>query len=520
MSRFVASQHLARAHLAVCALILAWDLWTASRTAQLRGATRFLSFLSALIGLLLVPALVVLLTSTSLLAGRTLVSIAWVWPATVLLVAVQAVYATRHHLTPAAVAIPIALYDVVLVALYGARWAVATGWNPGGSLLALVAADRAAIAFAAQPLALVKPWYLFPPILAPVTPGRRGMATVGRGALAALAAGWGTLLLVAVPTGGRAVRSYDRYAHVRIEERSDSGFAVGLKIFPTLRAAPAPLSVAADLALADSLGVGALSVYVAPSGARGVVLDSIGHALEDSRGDRTLIVALDLPSPAALPAARRRAWFRARAADAARIARRLSPDYVVPVVAPASISGRPPHAMSASDWITYLATAADAVHRGAPGVRVMVHVGGITPMDSAIFAWASSGAAPVDAVAISLFPGLVGATPLDARMRAADAWMHAAPVTKPLWVLEAGAFPLAHGDASQSLAIRGELAWATSRPNVRGIVIYEASDYDAPLGLRAAGGGVRAAAAVVRAGVRSQEAGGRDSAAAPLPPES
>ena len=501
MSRFVAPQHLALAHLVACALVLIWNLWTASRTAQLRHAPRALSLLSAVVGLLLVPALVVMLASGSLLGGRTIIAIAWVWPATVLLVALQALYAARDRLAPAAVAVPIALFDLVLVALYAARWLVARGSAPGEPLLALVAADRAAIAFAAQPLALVRPWFLFPPILAPVTPGRRGAAMVGRGALAVLAAAWGALLVAAIPAGSRAVRSYDRYARAPIEGRADSGFAVGVKIFPALDASAPPLAVASDLPLADSLRASALSVYVTPAGARGAVLDSIARQLEDARGDRTVIVALDLSRAPVLAPARRAAYLRARIADVARIARHLAPDFVVPVVDPAGAATRTTSTLPADDWTEYLADAARAVRRVAPKVQVMVHVGGITAVDSAIFAWAESPTAPVDALAISLFPGLDGAVALDARMRAADRWMRAAPVAKPVWVLEAGAFPLAHGDASQALAIRGELAWAASRPAVQGIVIYEASDYEAPLGLRAAGGRLRPAAGVVRGAV-------------------
>ena len=103
---------------------------------------------------------------------------------------------------------------------------------------------------------------------------------------------------------------------------------------------------------------------------------------------------------------------------------------------------------------------------------------------------------------MSLFPWLGGAAALDARMRSVDDWMRTARSPKPVWVLEAGGFPLAHGEDSQARALWGVLAWATSRARVKGVIVYEASDYGVPLGLRTAEGRLRPAVAVARRATR------------------
>lgn len=511
MSRLVAPQHLATMHLVLSALILIWNISAAGRTAQLRTTPRPMAFLSALAGLLLLPALTVLLVSNSSLSGRALFSIAWLWPTTVALVAAQAIYAVARGVAAPAVGVPIAVYDALLVLLYAARYEVFRGASVGVPLLALVAAHRDAVAFSAQPLALLVPWYLYLPIFAPPRTGRRGVGTVLRVCVAALAVVWGALILVYLPAGARAVRSYARYVDDRLQERPDSDFTIGLKIFPVVTSAPASLALRSDLALADSIGAGALSIYVTPEGATNAVLDSVAHSVEDSRAGRRLIAALDLSHARAVPPGARDAYLRARVTDIQRIVRRLQPDLLVPVVDPNGAAARALGPISLEQWTTYLRAAASAARRADSAVRVVAHVGGFGARDSVLYAWATSPDSPVDAVALSLFPGLGGADAMDARMQRADAWLRAARSDAPMkehWVLEAGGFPMAHGDASQARALWGALAWATSRSAVKGLIVYEASDYTAPLGLRAAGGRLRVAATTVRTAITALREGG------------
>jgi hypothetical protein len=323
-----------------------------------------------------------------------------------------------------------------------------------------------------------------------------------RTCLATLAAVWGALIAIEAPASMRAIGSYARYAGERLQERPDSDFVIGVKVFPTLAPGAPPWSVQSDLAIADSVGAGALSVYVTPRGTSASALDALARAVDLSRGDKRLIVALDL-SREAIPALTQARYLRERVADVERIARVLRPDYVVPVVDPAGAATRRIGELPDSLWIAYLRDAARAVHRATPNVRVMAHVGGFGARDSALYAWAVRPDTPIDAVGISLAPWLSGADALDARMASADAWLRAAPQPRELWILEAAGLPLLHGDRNQARAIWGTLAWATRHPTVKGVIVHGAGDYDRPLGLHSPSGRLRPATTIVRAAIEA-----------------
>lgn len=512
MSRLTAWHHLATAHLVLCALVLIWNLWVAGRAARVQGLPQALAFLSALGGLLLLPALVVLLVSTSLLTGAALFSVAWIWPATVALATAQAAYSLVRRRASLAVGVAIVAYDALLTLIAFAHWMDFVGAAPGTTLLTFLAADRSAIAISAQSMALVMPWFLYLPIFAPVTPGRPNGRMLVRGTMALLAAAWTVLIVLQVPSAARAIHSYDRYARERLQEHPDSDFVVGVKVFPTLSEPPAPVSLASDLGLADSIGAGALTVYFTPRGATAATLDSVDHVMDDVRGTRRVIAALDLSGEQPVRAAERESYLRERVADVERIARRLHPDFVVPVIDPNGAASRALGPIPVAMWEEYLRAACAAAHGDSTpdstSVRVLAHVGGFGAADSALYAWSASTASPVDAISLSLYPWLSGAATLDARMRTADEWARAARSPKPVWVLEAGAFPLAHGEDSQARALWGVLAWATSRSAIKGLIAYQASDYRVPLGLRTSAGRLRPAAAVLRRAASEMQRGG------------
>lgn len=512
MSRLSAWHHLATAHLVLCALVLIWDLWVAGRAARVQGVPPALAFLSALGGLLLLPALVVSLLSTSLLTGAALISVAWIWPATVALATAQAAYSLAKRRTSVPIGAAILTFDFLLALITFAHWLDFVGVSPSTPLLTLLAADRDAIALSAQSMALVMPWFLYVPVFAPVTPGRPNGRMLVRGVMALVAAAWLLLIVTQVPSAARAVRSYDRYARQRLQEHPDSDFVVGLKVFPTLTDPPTPLSLTNDLGLADSIGAGALTIYFTPNGASAATLDSVEHVMDDVRGSRRVIAALDLSEERRVPPAAREAYLRDRVADVERIARRLHPDFVVPVVDPNGAAARALGPVPVESWEAYLRAAADAAHddstADSSAVRVLAHVGGFTAADSALYAWSASNASPVDGTSLSLYPWLGGAATLDARMRTADAWVRTARSAKPVWVLEAGAFPLAHGEESQAHALWGVLAWASSRAAIKGLIAYQASDYRVPIGLRTAAGRLRPAAAVLRRAAGELQHGG------------
>lgn len=497
-------QQLAIAHLVLCVVVLLWDVWVAGRAAQLRSAPTVVMVSSGFAGLLIVPALVVHLLSGSLLTGHAFASIAWVWPLTVALVGAQAIYATARGLLSPAIGIPISIYDTVLALIYAAAYAVSVGQPITNPFLALVAAERGAIALSAQPLALVLPWFLYIPIIAPCAPAPRGLAGSGRGVMATLAVLWGALILVALPGAAHAVRSYERFSAERLRERPDRDFTIGLKIFPTLGTVVPTSSEQRDLALADSIGAQALSVYISPRGASEAALNALAESLEDARTGRLLIVALDfsharVSAPAAHPSGELGSYLDARLRDVGRIARILRPDYLVPVVNPTGAAAVL-SASSSKSWRRYITSAARAAHRANSATRVMVHIGGFGPRDSSLYAWAASSSAPVDAVALTLFPGLHGAEEIQAGERTADAWLAAQRPTSPKehWILEAGGYPAVHGDLSQARALWDILAWATNHPAVKGVIAFEASDYAQRVGLQTPSGRFRLATGTLK----------------------
>ena len=492
-------------HIALSAIVLLWDLYVARRMTQTRGVPPIIGALTGLAALLIAPALLVALVSSSSLSGRALYTISWVWPLTAVLVTVQAAAATaRGHIARTA-GIPIVLYDAVLAAVYVTRWLIAEGNAPPDSLLALSAAQTGAQAVAASRLAILSPWFLHIPILAPATPSRRRFGTTVRVGLATLAAAWTALIALQIPRSTRALASYDRYADDRLQERPEGDFIIGLKIFPSLRTGPPPLALRTDLDLADTLAVGAVSVYIAPEGATSRALDSLARSLERQRNaGRRLIATLGYSRNA------RDEWrdspqryTEARAREATRIAQRLRPDFLVPVVDPFGIGRRQLGPLEPRQWAQLIETIARSAAASDPRIRIVAHVGGFTRRDRVLFDWAMAPGSPADIVGISLLPWYDGAESLDRDMIAADKWIAAADSQKDLWVLEARGFPAVHGELNQERALWGALAWATSRSAVKAYVVYQASDYESPTGLRAPGGRIRRAAAAVRRAIRT-----------------
>ncbi len=541
------SQQLAIAHLVLSAAVLLWNLWISGRAAQLRDTPRFLAASSGLAGLLLLPALAVHLLAGSQVTGRAFASIAWIWPLTVALIAVQAICAATRADLPAAVGIPIALYDSLLALVYGAAYLAGAGVTTGDQFTVLIAAERGATALATVPAALSLPWYLHLPIIAPAVPLRRRVSRIARAAAAALALAWGLTIAVALPGAADAVRSYEDFAAERLRERPDGDFRIGIKVFPTLGSVVPGSSVRSDLAIADSIGTQVLGIYISPRGTSTATLRSLAEVLEGVRGERRIVVALDLAHdvPRALEGRRLQGGRVADDADeilraAARVARILHPDYFVPVVAPMTVGIDPaawsatlPESPDRSDsvrdagtraagrgsgydaaargdveaWQRYMASAARAIRDASPITRIMVHVGGFTARDSALYAWAVSRSSPVDAVALTLFPGPDGALDIRRAEETADRWMTVnrdAPAREH-WILEAGGFPAVHGELSQARALWGILAWSTNHPAIRGVIAFEAGDYATRLGLQTPSGRTRPAAATLRRAIAGLE---------------
>src|SRR6266705_4659783 len=101
-------------YLALSLAMIAWDILMAGRIAQLRKIPRGFQAITGIAGLLLVPALVVAYTAQSLLYGRAIFLVAWLWPFTALLFVLQTIYALGRRLVTPLFGFPLLVYTVII----------------------------------------------------------------------------------------------------------------------------------------------------------------------------------------------------------------------------------------------------------------------------------------------------------------------------------------------------------------------------------------------------------------------
>ena len=506
------------AYLAVSVFLLGWNVFLAGHIAQLRSAPRPFAAVTALAGLLLAPALLIAGASASILNGRAIYTIAWVWPVAAALFAVQAAYATVRGLVTPLIGLPITLYDSLLALAALSAYLVDQGAEPPRALLALGAAHAGALGYALGPAALVSPWALQVPLLAPAYPARWRISKTVRATVAVLAAAGVAVVASELPKGVMSIESYGQFADAQLRERPAGDFAIALKIFPDLDAAPPPLALRNDLELVDSTGADAVMVVVDGDGMKGADLDSLAHALEELRRDTVpLIVALDYgPDADRRHAASPDAYFAMRLTRVEQVVRRLRPDYLVPAHEPYGRGARALGSLPVDAWTRHLTDAARLAHRIRPRTRVGVLAAAYDARDSALYRWAVGADAPLDVAGFAIVPSFRGGRGVQARTQAADRWLRAAGATrKEHWVVAAG-YPSRHGEASQERALWGAAAWATARPPVKGLVIVEAGNYDTEAGLRVPGGRMRLAVRAVSRAVRLLRESEAEAAPAPL----
>ena len=162
------------AHLLLSLIIVIWDIVLAGRIARVPQAAKPFASLTGLAGLLLLPALVVALASTTVVTGRAILFIDWIWPVVLVLFAAQAVYALLRGVVNPAWGIPIAIYNVVIAVAVVVRYLVSHGALLPDSILVVLASQSAALALATSPMALSTPIYLNVPMIAPAFPALRG----------------------------------------------------------------------------------------------------------------------------------------------------------------------------------------------------------------------------------------------------------------------------------------------------------------------------------------------------------
>ena len=482
-------------YLALSLAMIAWDVLMAGRIAQLRRIPRGFQAITGIAGLLVVPALVVAYTAQSLLYGRAIFLVAWLWPFTALLFVIQTVYALARRLVTPMLGFPLLIYNFVIAVVAVTKFIITRGHTPTEFELALNAAQASMLGTFFGAAALWNPIYIQVPIFAPSLPARLGFTRLARVALAGAAIGMTALVVVELPGAFAGIKSYAVHDNDKLQEHPDGDFKIGLKIFPDLRSGPPPLAITNDLALADTLDVDAISVVIDPEAARGIALDSLARSIEQARSDSTvLIVALGYPKKGEQEFKQsREAYTLARLKDVDRIARRLKPDYLIPATDPLEEGTRILGEQSPQYWIDYFTRAARVAHYIYPRIKVSVPMSSYGTRDSTLYAWAARPGTPIDAVGFSLLAGFDGARSLDTHMRVAQRWMRLLPKAKEHWVFAVGGYPLAHGEENQLRTLKGVLAWATAEPPIKGLVVYEGGDYNSVRGLRAAGGRLRPA---------------------------
>lgn len=491
---------LATGYLVFSVAVILWDILLAGRIAQLQRTSRGFQAITAFAGLLLAPAILVAISGASILYGRAIQTVSWLWPLTTILFTLQALYAIGRR---PLVGFPLFAYNAIIMIVAVAKYSISRGAQPPEFALALTAAQASMLRMFFGAPALWSPLYLQIPLFSPSLPARFGFTKAVRFVLTISAIGMAALVLVYIPSGVDAIHSFRAHAKDHLQEHPDGDFRIGLKIFPDLRSGPPPLALTSDLELVDTLGVDAISIVINPEAAKGVALDSIARSVDQARTDSTLlIVSLGYPKNAE-SAFRKSAksYTDDRIKDVNRIARRLRPDYLIPAVEPYSEGERIIGSQPPQYWIDYLTRAANIAHYVNPHIKVAVAASAYGDRDSVLYSWAAGPQSKIDVVGFSLLAGFKGVTLTDSYELIAQRWMKQyADHPKEHWVFAAGGYPMVHGEPNQQLALWDVLSWATAQPAIKGLVVYEAGDYDASRGLRAPGGRLRSSvAAVLRA---------------------
>ena len=501
--------------LALGAIVLFWDVAITGRISQVRALPRPFVIITALAGFLLLPALVVHLATANAITGRTVTDVDWLWPATVALFAIQALYAASRRLVNPFLGFFISGYDLMIAADAILRFVASKGVALPGTALVFLAATSGAFAWLTQSSSIISsPFFFFVPITAPAFPALRRSSATFRVVLGFTALVWIVSVLSQVFRADIAVNSYGAHdpRTESLQERPSSDFDIGLKLFPDLSGGPPPSAIKNDLALVDSLGVTVVSVTVIPEKINKAGLDSLAHTLETLRSDSTQLVVTMGYDKSPIPLPRSSFSESQRLAAIGPIVKRLRPDILLPALDPYDAGTLAAGLREPKFWEDYLTRASEEAKRADRKVRIGVSASSYDTRDSTLYAWAAAAGSPIDVVGFTLFPSSSGVTRLDAAHSAADRWMAESRSTKDHWVFAAGGFPEAHGEASQERAVWAALAWATSRPAVKALIVSEAGDYGSIRGVRAADGHLRRVAFAIMRAIKGLKGTAVDSA--------
>jgi hypothetical protein len=502
---------LAPAHLALTVIIIVWDVVLAGRIAQNDQAPRVFQAICGLAALLLVPGLLLTLATSTVITGRAVAAMDWLWPAVLMLFAAQAVYAFMRGLVNVAWGIPILVYNLLIAFIGLIRFAVAHGHSPAEPLVSLLAAQSLAMVFAGGTSGvLASPLFINVPMVSPAFPALHSLTASFRFLMSVYASLWCAFIIaIGLPRAVVQLRNYEAHRRDQLRERPEADFAVGLKILPDMEKPPPPPAIRADSALLDTLDTDAIAVVVLP-GATRQALDSLARVLDPLRRDSTPVIVAIGYRGAILPEIRHAEFDEStRLATVRRVMDRIRPDILLPAEDPYGAGERALGVIPVARWESYLIAAARAARAVDRKVRIGVSASAYTRNDSALYAWAASARSPIDVLGFSLFPSPYVGGGIQADARTADRWMRVTPPRKEHWVFATGGYPLAYGERSQEAAVWEVMAWATNHPEIKGAIVYEAGDYGQARGLRAPNGRLRPAAGATMRAIRQLQESAR-----------
>ncbi len=482
--------------LALGLLVLLWDILLAGWIASQRQASRTFTTLTGLCGLIVAPAALVAMATVLESTARTLVGVTWIWPLVTIAFAVQVLYALVARLLTPAVGVPLLLYNACVATIATSDFLVSISGTAPIWLQGAVAARDAVAGLAVGRAALVSPFALLVPMIAPAYPARWKASAGVRALLTLTATAVATLLLMQWPQAVGAIRSYDAAIGVRLQERPANDFAIGLRMYSRLEGPPPARLVKADLKLADTLKARAMLVVLTNKGTSNAALDSLARLLDPWRADSgTIAIALEVDEKSKVPDNAQ------QLATIERVLLRLRPDVLIPGWRAPLPTLLPSQEPEIAWWKDMLTSTAGVIARVRPRTQLGWSAARVDTRDSAVYDWASSPESPVRVLGVVAYPSFAGLPAVDARLRAFDRW-HALALARygsprSHWLMEVGGLPRAHGDAAQTASVMQSLAWGTRRSWITVAILGDAGDYDASIGLRAANGRERNVVGVV-----------------------
>lgn len=481
-------------------VILIWNVSAASRIVKDRRAPRVFLLLTAIGALLILPALIIGVSASSVEYGTVVYHVAWAWPLTAAIFFAQAAYSLIKRMVTPLFGVPILIYNflICLVATIhlanGSGWIAETNGNTLNSwFFALSSAHANAIGHIVGVESLGNSMWLLIPLFAPALPSRSRVKAVIRTGLGLAVISAVVVIILEIPNGYAAVTSYNRYDSAYFQERPLNDFKFGLQILPALKRSPPSYAVKRDVKLYDSLNFRAVSIVVTPEALAPKYIDSIGRVIDMVRGENTtVILTLGYSNDAAKQfAASRDGYTERRLKDLDRIARALKPTVIIPATDPYGKGALVLGTLSPEYWIDYFTRSAEVISKVNPNIYVAMSSSSFGPKDSVLYSWASGKDSPLRILGFTFFPSFDGAVSLDTKLRVANRWMRQSGTGKPHWVWSTGGYPVLHGEQSQTLAVKGVISWAAAQPRIRGVVISEAGDYTIQTGIQSPSGRMR-----------------------------